>query len=176
MGGFDYTFAGLPLHVLLVHAVVVATPLVSLALVLIAAWPGARRVLWLPVLIGAVLLLPLGLVTIEAGKWLEQRVPPAPLIQEHTAQGDDIVPWLIALLVVAVLVAAWAVAELVVARRGADSEHRALGRGIRITVGIVLTLAALAVAAGTTWTLVQIGEAGSRAVWEGSFSDEPLEG
>jgi hypothetical protein len=135
-----------------------------------------RRVLWLPVLIGAVLLLPLGLVTIEAGKWLEQRVPPAPLIQEHTAQGDDIVPWLIALLVVAVLVAAWAVAELVVARRGADSEHRALGRGIRITVGIVLTLAALAVAAGTTWTLVQIGEAGSRAVWEGSFSDEPLEG
>ena len=49
------------------------------------------------------------------------------------------------------------------------------GRGIRIAVGVVLTLASLAVAAGTTWTIVQIGESGSRAVWEGSFSDEPLE-
>ncbi|MDQ0892570.1 hypothetical protein [Agromyces ramosus] len=176
MDGFDYTFAGLPLHVLLVHAVIVATPLVALALVLVAAWPGARRVLWLPVLIGAVLLLPLGLLTIEAGKWLEQRVPPAPLIQKHTAQGEDIVPWLIALLVVAALVAAWAVVELVSARRGADSGRLELGRGIRVSVGIVLTVAAVGVAAGTTWTLVQIGEAGSRAVWEGSFSDEPLDG
>lgn len=176
MDGVDYTFAGLPLHVLLVHAVIVATPLVGLALVLIAAWPGARRVLWLPVLIGAALLLPLGLVTIEAGKWLEQRVPPAPLIQEHTAQGEDLVPWLVALLVVAALVAGWAVVELVVARRTTDTERRPLRRGIRVTVGVVLTLASLGVAAGTTWTLVQIGESGSRAVWEGSFSDEPLEG
>src|SRR5688572_14570971 len=84
MDGFDYTFAGLPLHVLLVHAVIVATPLVALALVFVSAWPAARRVLWLPVLIGAALLLPLGLVTIEAGKWLEQRVPPAPLDRKST--------------------------------------------------------------------------------------------
>ena len=176
MDGFDYTFAGLPLHVLLVHAVIVATPLVALALVLIAAWPAARRVLWLPVLLGAALLLPLGLVTIEAGKWLEQRVPPAPLIQVHTAQGEDIVPWLITLLVLAAVVAAWAIVELVLARRAADSEQPALGRGIRITVGALLTVAALTVGAFATWTLVQIGEAGSRAVWEGSFSDDPLEG
>jgi hypothetical protein len=176
MDGFDYTFAGLPLHVLLVHAVIVATPLVALALVFVSAWPAARRVLWLPVLIGAALLLPLGLVTIEAGKWLEQRVPPAPLIQEHTAQGEDIVPWLIALLVAAALVAGWAVVELVLSRRTAGSEHPALGRGIRVTVGVLLTIAALVVGAGSVWTLVQIGEAGSRAVWEGSFSDEPLEG
>ncbi|MGH3703233.1 MAG: hypothetical protein ACRDT9_01260, partial [Agromyces sp.] len=67
----DYTFAGLPLHVLLVHAVVVLTPLLSLLLIVIAAWPGARRVLWLPSLVGAAVLLPLGLVTVEAGKWLE---------------------------------------------------------------------------------------------------------
>jgi hypothetical protein len=171
----DYTFAGLPLHVLLVHAIVVLTPLIALALVLIAAWPAARRVLWLPVLIAAAVLLPLGLFTIEAGKWLEQRVPPAPLIQEHTAQGEDIVPWLITLLVLASVIAAWAVVELVMARRAAATGGTGLGRGIRIVVGIVLTLAALAVAAGSTWTLVQIAEAGSRAVWEGSFSDEPLE-
>ena len=104
-------------------------------------------------------------------------MPEAPLIQEHTAKGEGIVPWLIAILVVAVLVSAWAVIELIARRRavtdGGDPQRP--GRGIRIAVGVVLTLASLAVAAGTTWTIVQIGESGSRAVWEGSFSDEPLE-
>ncbi|MFD4420175.1 hypothetical protein ACFWN7_01565 [Agromyces sp. NPDC058484] len=170
-----YTFAGLPLHVLLVHAVIVLTPLLALALIVIAAWPAARRILWLPVLIAAALLLPLGLLTIEAGKWLEVRVPPAPLIQAHTAQGEDIVPWLIALLVIAVVIAAWAVVEIVAARRAEDSAGTGLGRGIRVIVSVILTVAALAIAVGSTWTLVRIGEAGTRAVWEGSFSDEPLE-
>jgi hypothetical protein len=172
----DYSFAGLPLHVLLVHAMLVLTPLVCLALIVVSAWPAARRVLWIPVLIAAAVLLPLGLVTIEAGKWLQARVPEAPLIQEHTAKGEGIIPWLIAILVVAVLVSAWAVIELMARRRaGQDGAPHRPARGVRIAVGIVLTVASLAVAAGTTWTIVQIGESGSRAVWEGSFSDEPLE-
>ncbi|NUT57851.1 MAG: hypothetical protein HOQ00_03240 [Agromyces sp.] len=171
----DYIFADLPLHVLLVHAVIVLVPLVGLALVLVAAWPAARRVLWLPVLIAAVLLVPLGLVTIEAGKWLQARVPAAPLIEAHTSIGESIVPWLWALLGVAVLVAAWAVIELLAARRSTGTEERRPGRGLRIAVNSVLTVAAVAVTAGAAWTVFQIGESGSRAVWEGSFSDEPLE-
>ncbi len=171
----DYIFADLPLHVLLVHAVIVLVPLVGLALVLVAAWPAARRVLWLPVLISAVLLVPLGLVTIEAGKWLQARVPAAPLIEAHTSIGESIVPWLWALLGVAVLVSAWAVIELLAARRSTGTEERRPGRGLRIAVNSVLTVAAVAVTAGAAWTVFQIGESGSRAVWEGSFSDEPLE-
>ncbi|HET8780036.1 MAG TPA: hypothetical protein VFM66_08190 [Agromyces sp.] len=171
----DYTFAGLPLHVLLVHGLIVLTPLVALALIVIAAWPAARRTLWVPVLIASIVLLPLGLITIEAGKWLEVRVPPAPLIQEHTAQGEDIVPWLIAMLVLGVAVAAWAVVELVTMRRANSQGRAGPGRGIRVGVSVVLTIAAIAVAVGSTWTIVRIGEAGSRAVWEGSFSDEPIE-
>ncbi|SFR76304.1 hypothetical protein SAMN05428970_2046 [Agromyces sp. CF514] len=172
----DYVFQGLPLHVLLVHAMVIAVPLVAVLLVVLAAWPGARRVLWIPTLIAAALLVPLGLVTIEAGKWLRDRVPDAPLIQAHTSLGESIVPWLYAVLGIAVLVAAWQVVTVVARRRGADSEH-AVGarRTTAVVVGIVLTLAAAAVAAGAIWTVVQIGESGSRAVWQGSFSDTPLE-
>ncbi|TYL50702.1 DUF2231 domain-containing protein [Agromyces mariniharenae] len=171
----DYIVDDLPLHVLLVHAVIVLVPLVGLALIVIAAWPAARRVLWLPVLIAAVLLVPLGLVTIEAGKWLQARVPAAPLIEAHTSIGESIVPWLWALLGVAVLVSAWAVIELLAARRSTGTEERRPSRGLRIAVNSVLTVAALAVTAGAGWTVFQIGESGSRAVWEGSFSDEPLE-
>ncbi|WP_350349715.1 hypothetical protein ABIQ69_07370 [Agromyces sp. G08B096] len=166
----DYEFAGLPLHVLLVHVVIVAVPLLALTLVIAAAWPGARRVLWVPCLIGAALVLPATIATIEAGKWLEARVPTAPLIQEHTGRGEDLLPWVVGLAAVALAVASWAVVELTARRRG-----RSVGRGAVFGAGAVLTLAALGVGAGATWTLVQIGESGSRAVWEGTFSDEPLE-
>jgi hypothetical protein len=165
----DYVIAGLPLHVLLVHAVIVAVPLLVLLLVVVGVWPAARRVLWLPSLIAAAALLPLALVTVEAGKWLQQRVPPAPLIEVHTGRGEDLVPWVIGLVVVAVAVAAWAVVELLGRRRG-----RRTGRGAVVAASAVLTLAAIGVGTGATWTLVLIGESGSRAVWEGSFSDDPL--
>jgi hypothetical protein len=167
----DYEFAGLPLHVLLVHAVVVLVPLVVLALVLIAVWPAARRVLWLPCLLAAIALLPLVLVTVEAGKWLEQRVPSAPLIEVHTARGETLVPWAIGVLAVAVAVAGWAVVELL-GRRRRDGQP---ARGVVVAMSALLTLGAVGVGVGATWTLVLIGESGSRAVWEGTFSDDPLD-
>ncbi|WP_127793630.1 hypothetical protein [Agromyces sp. LHK192] len=166
----DYEVAGLPLHVLLVHVVVVAVPLFALVLLLAAVWPAARRVLWLPALIGGVLLVVLVMVTVAAGEWLEARVPPAPLIQEHTAQGDELQPWVVGLLLVAVALAAWAIVELVARRR-----ERAVGRGAVVAATAVLAVSAVGVGGGATWTLVQIGESGSRAVWEGSFSEDPLE-
>lgn len=181
---FDYQFAGLPLHVLLVHAVVVGVPFLAALVVVLAAWPAARRVLWLPTLLGALLLLGLTFLTIEAGKWLEARVPPTPLILEHTAQGEDIIPWMIALVTVTALVAALAIVERR-QRRGRTDPQVAAARGTappatrtspgRIVVVGLLVVAAIGVGAGATWTIVRIGEAGSRAVWEGSFSDEPLE-
>ena len=176
----DYEFAGLPVHVLLVHVVIVGIPLLAALLVVIAAWPSARRVLWLPAVVGAFALLGITYLTIEAGKWLEQRVPAAPLIQEHTAQGEDIIPWLIALVTVSALLSALAIVELMQRRRAAADEHTTdaaapRGRGARIIVTALLTVAALGVGAGAMWTIVRIGEAGSRAVWEGSFSETPLD-
>lgn len=166
----DYVVAGLPLHVLLVHAVIVLVPLLVLLLVVVAVWPAARRVLWLPCLLAAGVLLPLTLVTVEAGKWLQQRVPPAPLIEVHTGRGESLVPWAIGLLAVAVAVAGWAIVELLGRRRSNGQPVRAAV----IAMSALLTLGALGVGAGATWTLVLIGESGSRAVWEGGFSDDPL--
>jgi hypothetical protein len=180
----DYQVVGLPLHVLLVHAVVVGVPFLAAVLVVLAAWPGARRVLWLPTLAGGLLLLGLTFLTIEAGKWLEARVPPTPLIQEHTAQGEDIVPWMFGLVAVAAVVSALAIVEQR-QRRDRTAPEVAAARGFvqtvsrpspaRTVVVVLLVIAALGVGAGATWTIIRIGEAGSRAVWEGSFSDEPLE-
>jgi len=187
----DYVFQGLPMHVLLVHAVVIAVPVVAVLLVVLAAWPAARRVLWIPALVAAVLLVPLGLVTVEAGKWLQARVPAAPLIEAHTSVGESIVPWLWAVLAVAVLVAAWQVVTIVAGRRrdarpdaasglqigqaSAPASESGVSRAANVVVSIVLTLVAIGVAVGAIWTVVLIGESGSRAVWEGSFSDTPLE-
>jgi len=166
----DYVVAGLPMHVLLVHVVVVAVPVLVLLLIVVGVWPAARRVLWLPCLIVAVALLPLTLLTVEAGKWLQQRVPAAPLIEVHTGRGEDLVPWAIGLVVVAVAVAGWAILERVGRRRG---DGRPARRAV-IAMSAILTLGAVGVGAGATWTLILIGESGSRAVWEGGFSDEPL--
>ncbi|MGR0317962.1 hypothetical protein [Agromyces sp. ZXT2-3] len=180
---FDFQVAGLPMHVLLVHVVVVGVPLLSVLLVVLAAWPAARRALWLPTLIGALVLLGLTWVTVEAGEWLVERVPETPLIEAHADQGDDILPWVIALVVVAALVSALALAERSAARRVTDAEVAA-ARGVstparrspaRVVIAALLLVATVGVGVGAVWTTVRIGEAGSRAVWEGSFSDEPLE-
>jgi hypothetical protein len=180
----DFQFAGLPLHVLLVHVMIVGVPLLALVLVVVCAWPGARRALWLPTLLGALVLLGVMYLTIEAGKWLQERVPEAPLIEAHTAQGEDIIPWMIGLATVAALAAALAIVERRERRNRTDPEVAA-NRGMtvprarrspaRVAVAALLIVAAVGVAAGSVWTIVRIGESGSRAVWEGSFSDEPIE-
>jgi hypothetical protein len=175
MPDIDYTFQGLPLHVLLVHVVVIAVPAIAVLLVVLAAWPAARRVLWIPALVAAVLLVPLGLITVEAGEWLEERVPSAPLIELHTDLGETIVPWLWAVAIIGVLIAAWQVTSTVLRRRASDAGTERPSRTLAVVVNVVLTLAAAVVAVGSIWTVVQIGESGTRAVWEGSFSDTPLE-
>ncbi|WP_400998983.1 hypothetical protein [Agromyces sp. GXQ0307] len=180
---FDFQVAGLPMHVLLVHVVVVGVPLLSALLVVLAAWPAARRVLWIPTLVGAVVLLGLTWLTVEAGEWLVERVPETPLIEEHADQGEDILPWVVALAVVAALIGALALVERASTRRVTDAEVAA-ARGVstparrspaRVAIAVLLLVATVGVGIGAVWTTVRIGEAGSRAVWEGSFSDEPLE-
>ncbi|KQX07135.1 MULTISPECIES: DUF2231 domain-containing protein [unclassified Leifsonia] len=165
----DYSFSGLPLHILLVHAVVIVVPVAAIVVLLAAVWPRARRWLGLATPILGVLAAALVYVAKEAGEWLKDRLPDSPLIQEHAELGDTLLPWAIALAVLSIAVYFW---YLVIGRRADDS---APSPAVRRIVAIILAVAAVVVVPAGIITTVIIGESGSRAVWEGSFSDTPLE-
>ncbi|MFF2051592.1 hypothetical protein ACFVU2_08315 [Leifsonia sp. NPDC058194] len=159
---------GLPLHVLLVHFVVVLVPLTALCALVVPLWPAARRRLGIvtPLLaLANVVLVP---IVTDAGEWLEARVPSTPLIREHAALGQSLYPWVIALFVFTALQWAW---FFFVDREGSV---RRPSRRVRIVVIVVLAVVAAVLAAGTIVDVVLIGEAGSRAIWENSFSPTPL--
>ncbi|MEK6441609.1 hypothetical protein [Pseudonocardia sp. T1-2H] len=116
-----YEINGLPAHVLLLHAVVVLVPLTSLLVVGTAFWPAARRRLGVAVPILALVTLGAVQLTINAGEWLIRRVPITPLVRAHAHLGDGMLPWAIALFVVAVAV--WAQRFLPSHRTDAGNDH-----------------------------------------------------
>jgi hypothetical protein len=161
-------FDGLPLHILLVHFVVVLLPLSALCTVASAAWPAARRRLGVVTPLLTVLMMVLVPLTIDAGQWLEDRVVVTPLIRQHVELGNTLYPWTVALFVVAVLEWGWFFFfDRVKARFRAP-------RRIRRIVLVIAIVIAVAVAAGVLTDVVLIGEAGARAVWSNSFSPTPL--
>lgn len=140
---FD-TVAGLPVHVLLVHLVVVGVPLMSLLTVAAAARPSWRtRAAWVVVLLNAGLFV-VTLATRRAGESLAERVGAAQVV-EHSDLGEKM-PWFVlGLLVVSLLVPVL--------------RHR------RPMATLVLVLAVLVAAANVYW-VIRVGDSGSRAVWE----------
>ena len=164
-----YSINGLPLHILIVHVVVIVVPIAALVVLVAAVWPRARRWLGLvtPILgIVAALVVPLAT---QAGAWLEDRLRSAPLIEKHAALGDTLWPWTLALAILSVVVYVW---YRVVDKRPTDAPP---SRSVRRLVAIVLAVAAVVVVPTGITLTVLIGESGSRAVWEGSYSDTPVD-
>jgi hypothetical protein len=140
------TFRGLPVHVLVVHAVVVGVPLMSLVTAVVAFTPRWRaRLGWL-VVVADGLVAALVLVARLSGQRLLQRIGTSDAIRAHTNLGNQMIWFALALLAAAVLVA------LVAGRRGA------LPTGAAV-IALVAALAA------TGW-VIRTGEAGSSAVWK----------
>ncbi|WP_088287598.1 DUF2231 domain-containing protein [Kineosporia sp. A_224] len=143
---FD-TIAGLPIHPLTVHAVVVLLPLMAIATVAVAvrpAWRGYAR--W--VLAGNVVVLVAAVVARQSGLALYERIGKLganELAETHAAYGK-VLP-LFALFLVA------AAAVLVLLK---DRPQLA-------TLGIVVAVVAALLAIG--WTVVT-GDSGARAVWQ----------
>lgn len=166
------TVNNLPAHVLFVHFVVVFVPLTALLIVLSAVWPATRRRLGVITPIVALITLVSVPLTTSAGKWLERRVQPDPLVKTHAQLGDDLLPWAAGLFVVAVAV--W-VLNRWSGRRTEESEAVAPGataRWVRVT-GAAVAVLAIVVSAGSVWQVYQIGDSGAKAAWHDNFSANP---
>ena len=150
-----FEIAGLPLHPLIVHALVVLLPLTALALVLGTFLPAARRRLGVVTPVAALVVLALTPITVVAGDSLMETVGPLPGVAEHADLGRMLLPWTIALFVVSAAQWAW----------HRFRPERSDPRRSDAVVTAVLAVLAVAVAVGSTVMVVLIGEAGARAVW-----------
>jgi hypothetical protein len=160
---------GVPAHVLFVHAVVVLIPLSALALVICAVWPQAMRRFGVALPVLALVSLIAVPLTTNAGEWLKERVPETSLVERHAGLGDELLPWAVGLLVLAVAV--WFVYRRVEASAapvadGGRSSHAAVGIRLR-AAAVVLSLV---VAVGAVVQVYRIGDSGAKASWEGRVS------
>ncbi len=141
---------GIPLHPLVVHAVVVLLPLATLGTIAIAVRPS-WRLPYGPLVIGCALLATvLCPVATSSGEALENRVgdPGA-----HAALGDQLVWFALALLVLSALL-------VFLHRRSEASGAASTGRAIQV-VAVLSVIAALA----STVQVYRVGDSGARAAW-----------
>ena len=144
---------GLPAHPLVVHAAVVLLPLAAITTIVCAAVPRARRHYALVALgLAVVATVAVGLAQ-GSGEALEEQVDETELVEEHTEQGEQVLPWAIA-----VTVAAGAVAAIpLLMRRRPNLSGR--------TVTAVVVAVSLVAGAGAMWTVIEVGHSGAKATW-----------
>lgn len=148
---------GVPLHPLIVHAVVVLGPLAALTGLAYAAVPRWRWLLRWPLVVLAVVTAVTALGAVAAGEdLLASRPELAPIVEDHQEAGEMLRNVALGYAALSAI-AAWALG-------GASA--LASGRGARETrfgIPVALLLAAGAVALLVTVYLA--GDSGARAVW-----------
>jgi hypothetical protein len=148
---FD-TVLGLPVHVLVIHAVVVLVPLAALATAAVALLPARlARLGWLVVAFDTAMLAAT-FVAKESGEEFFRLLDEPQAAVRHTELGATMQWYVLALVVAAVL------AVLV----------RSSGRTVLSAVVAVLVLVT---AGATTVQLVRVGHSGSDAAWGGLAQD-----
>jgi len=160
---FD-TIGGIPLHPLIVHAVVVLVPLAALLVLLAALSPRIRA--WAGILtpITATIALIMVPFATQSGEALEKRVAESAAVEEHAELGDSLVFFVLFL-----ALAAWALwfvdrRSRATAPDGASGGGAAGGRPPAMLA--VMVLCVIAVLA-TTVQVVRIGHSGAASVWDG---------
>ena len=142
---------GLPVHPLVVHAVVVLLPLAVLGTIAIAVRPTWRATYgWLVVGIAAVatVLVP---VATSSGEALEERVGDP---GEHAELGDQLIWFAIALLLFSFLM-------VYLDHRKAAGKPAVGPAALPTVVAVLAVVAALA----TTVQVYRVGDSGARAAW-----------
>jgi len=157
----NWMFNGLPLHPLLVHAVVVLLPLAAILTVLHAVWPAARKRLgWVTPVVAFVAMV-FTVLAKEAGEALEHQVDETPLLEAHTRLGDGLIPWAIGLFVAAVFVWVW---------WAFVAPKLKLSRGSQVASALVIAIVTVAIAGFSTNAVFQVGESGAKSVWSDAVS------
>jgi uncharacterized membrane protein len=148
---------GVPLHPLIVHAVVVLGPLAALTGLAYAAVPRWRWLLRWPLVVLAVVTAVTALGAVAAGEdLLAARPELAPIVADHQEAGEMLRNVALGYAVLSGL-AAWALG-------GASA--LASGRGARETrFGIPVALLLAAGALALLVTVYLAGDSGARAVW-----------
>jgi uncharacterized membrane protein len=148
---------GVPLHPLVVHAVVVLGPLAALTGLAYAFVPKWRWLLRWPLVVLAVVTAVAALLAVAAGEdLLAARPELAPLVEEHEEWGE----WLRSVAVI------YAVVSLVAAWALGGASALASGKGARETrFGIPVAGVLVVAAVGLLVLLFLAGDSGSRAVW-----------
>ena len=148
---------GVPLHPLVVHAVVVLGPLAALTGLAYAFVPKWRWLLRWPLVVLAVVTAAAAVLAASAGEaLLEARPELEPLVEEHEERGE--------LLRTVALV--YAALSLLAAYALGGVSALASGRGARETRFGIPVMAVLAVGAVALLVMLFLaGDSGSRAVW-----------
>ncbi|GAB3409965.1 DUF2231 domain-containing protein [Flindersiella endophytica] len=157
---------GLPLHVLIVHAVVVLVPIAVLASVAVAVWPAARRRYgWPAVALAAVATACVPLAT-STGEGLRDRLPSDRSIASHAELGDQLLVFVAPMLVTvtAMVWLDWYRSSRT--RRAAEPDAtQGHGRSWHRPVAGVLAVTTVAFALLTGVQVLRIGDSGARAAW-----------
>ena len=158
---------GLPLHPLVVHAAVILVPLTAVMVLLAAVVPTFRRWAgWLPLAAAAGCVV-LTRVASDSGTNLQRLEAEegtlTSLVAPHQALGEQLIWWVLGVLVVAL-------AAYVVARRE-RAHDRAGGRTGTTSVvprwaTVGVAVAGVLVAAGTVVHTVRVGHSGAQSVWD----------
>ena len=158
-------FNGLPLHVLVVHAAVVLTPLAAVLGIVFAAVASWRWLLRWPLVVTAVLALGTVFVATRSGNAFRARLGlPDEVTRAHATAGQLLL-W-VALAYVAVAAAAAFCLGGPSSLRSGKGARTGMPRAVQAGVAAVLVVASL----GLGYQVVKTGESGSRTVWEGVVS------
>jgi len=146
-------YFGLPLHPLVVHATVVMIPLAALTVILAALSPKFRA--WAGPLPAGIALIGLILVPLSTstGETLDKHVKNSALLEKHTDMAEGLLPWMLALLVFAVIG---------YALHYRSNRGQSAGRGLTVAVAVLAVIAAL----GTTVQVGRIGHSGAKSAWQ----------
>ncbi len=159
-----FTLDGIPLHPLVIHAVVVLLPLAALGTVAIAVRPAWRRAFGVPVLLIALAGVAAVPVATQTGEQLQNALPgPNPAIAFHQSLGEMLLPYAAVFLVLlAVTVVIGIRADRAATPDGGGTTVATRSRVVTVA-GVLAALAGLVVTGLVIW----IGHAGATAVWQG---------